>query len=94
MNNLTVCDKFQPTILEDQLCYTLNGAKLREKSTKAGKSNGLFLLMDPYPHPLDQRDNNAGGQYFKLVIHTLAPYTTSEPGSYVMSTLKKMKIES
>ena len=87
---MTVCDKFQPTILEGQLCYTLDGAIMKKNSTKSGKSNGLFLLLDPHPYPLDQKDNNTGGQNFKLVIHTLAPYTTYEPGSYAMSTLKKM----
>ena len=28
LDNITVCDKFQSTILEGQLCYTLNIAKL------------------------------------------------------------------
>merc|ERR1711952_96065 len=30
-DNMTVCDKFQPTILEGQLCYTLDVAKLGNK---------------------------------------------------------------
>ena len=87
---MTVCDKFQPTILEGQICYTLNMATLKKNSTKSGKSNGLFLLFDPDPYPLDHKDNNTGHQNFRLLIHTLAPYTTSEPGSYAMTTLKKM----
>ena len=90
MDNQTVCDKFQPTILEGQLCYTLDGALLKKNSTKSGQSNGLFLLLDPDPYHLNHKDNNTDDQNFKLVIHTLAPYTTYESGSYAMATLKKM----
>ena len=95
MDNLTVCDKFQPTILEGQICYTLNMAALKKNSTKSGTSYGLFLLLDIDPFQLNHKDSNTGGstegdQSFKLFIHTLAPHTTSEPGSYAMSALKKM----
>ena len=95
MDNLTVCDKFQPTILDDQLCYTLKKETLKESSTKSGKYNGLLLLLDPNPYSLNKKDKDAGGtemsdQNFKVVIHTLAQYTTFGLGSYGMSTLKKM----
>jgi len=43
MDNLTVCDKFQPTILEGQLCHTLDIATLVDVPSKSGKSNGLRL---------------------------------------------------
>ena len=88
MDNLTICDKFQPTILEGQLYYTLDSAVLIGDTTKTGKSNGLLLLLDPDPYHLNHKNNNT--ENFKLLIHTLAPYTTSEPGSYAMTTLKKM----
>ena len=53
LDNLTVCDKFEPTILEGQLCYSLDIAKLGKKPTKSDKSNGLFLLLDPNPYQLN-----------------------------------------
>ena len=42
LDNLIICDKFKPTILEGQLCYSLDIVKLGEKGTKSGKNNGLF----------------------------------------------------
>ena len=95
LKNLTVCDRFEPTILEGQLCFSLDIAKLKQKPTKSGKSNGLFLLIDPNPYPLISIDKSVGSfgmkrQSFKFFIHTLAPYTTFTPGSYGMSTLKRM----
>ena len=95
MGNLTVCDKFQPTILEGQLCYTLDGALLKRYSAKSGKSNGLFLLLDPNPFHLNHKGKSArvfkeGGQTFKVYIQTLAQFTAFGPGSFGMNTLKKM----
>ena len=96
MDNMTVCDKFQPTILECQLCYTLDVAGLVDVPVKSGKSNGLFLLLDPKPYRLNQTEKKAlgsetgSGQKSKVFIHTLAQYTTFGSGSYAMSSLKKM----
>ena len=42
LDNLTVCDKFEPTILEGQLCYSIDVAKLEKRQTEEGKSKGLF----------------------------------------------------
>ena len=96
MNNITVCDKFQPTILEGQLCYSLKIAKLSEnhkKSTKSGKEHGLLLLLDPKPYQLNHTEQNAEssmGNRFKVFIHTLHTHTTFGPGELAMTTLKKM----
>ena len=46
----TICNKFEPTVLEGQLCYSLDLAETVKKSTKAGKSNGLFIMLDPSPY--------------------------------------------
>ena len=51
--------------------------------------------MDPNPYQLGQVNDDDGGsiegdQNFKIFIHTLAQYSTFGPGSYGMSTLKKM----
>ena len=96
MGNLTVCDKFRPTILEGQLCYTLDSALFKEVSTKSGKSNGLLLLIDdPNSNQMKEKSKAPLGsklddKNFKVFIHTLAQYTTFGPGSYMMTSLKKM----
>ena len=96
LNDVKICDKFRPTILEGQLCFSLDIAKLGEKPTKSGKSNRLFLLLDPNPYQLKDVDekniqgSRTGGQSFKVFIHTLAQFTASGPGVFAMSTLKRM----
>ena len=64
MNNMTVCDKFEPTILEGQLCYTLDVAKIAkvaEYPTRTGKNYGLRLLLDPIPFQMSPADKNEVG---------------------------------
>ena len=92
---MTVCDKFRPTILEGQLCYSLDIAKLVEKPTKSEQKNGLLLLLDTQPYQLNTTDMNVktserGENSFKVFIQTLAQYSTSGHGSYGMSALKSM----
>ena len=95
LDNLTICDTFEPTILEGQLCYSLDIAKLGAKRTNSGKLSGLFLLLDPNPYQLNNtewnvRGSETGDQSFQVFIHTLAQYSAHGPGSYLMSALKKM----
>ena len=94
MDNITVCDKYQPTILDGQVCHTLDTVKLREYPRKLGKANGLLLLIDPKPYQVKHKDGaedfKMDGKSFKVSIHTLAQYTTFGPGSYGMGALKKM----
>ena len=94
LNNITVCDKFEPTILEGQLCYSLDIAKLVKKSTRAGKNNGFWILVDPTPFVLNVSEEsrlNDQTHKFKVYVHTLAPYTAFGPGEHAMSALKRMK---
>ena len=96
LDNLTMCDLFKATILEGQLCYSLEIEKLKGKPTKSGKNNGLFLLVDPKFTPkaisTDRyiKGIQAKDQLFKIFIHTLSQNTQFGPGSYRMSALKKM----
>ena len=94
LDNTTVCNKFKPTIFDGQLCYSLDITKLGEE-TKTGKKNGIFFMVDPNPYQLISAektvgDFRTGSQYFKVFIYTLAQYSTFGPGSYGMSTLKRM----
>ena len=44
---VSLCDKFEPIVLEGQLCFSLNLSQSGGKPTKSGKTKGLFLLLDP-----------------------------------------------
>ena len=93
--NSTYCDKFEPTFLEGQLCYSLNVTKFERKTTKTGKQSGLFLLLDPNPYPMKSNDGSVKAarndqESFKVYIHTLAENTAFGPGAYAMQALKKM----
>ena len=95
LDSLTVCDKFEPTILEGQLCYSIDVAKLEKRPTEAGKTRGLFLLLDSSPYKIqdDERSVDAdrnNEENFKVYIHTLAPFTAYGPGAFAMSTLKSL----
>ena len=92
---MTVCDKFKPTILEGQLCYSLDVARFERRPTKAGKRNGLFLLVDPNPYQVNSSERNVEVERnhqdsFKIYIHTLAQHSAFGPGTYGMQSLKSM----
>ena len=93
LRNLTLCDMFEPTILEGQRCYSLDVAKLKPESTETGKKGALYLLLDPNPYPTKSTDvkiKRNDQESFKVYIHTLAENTAFGPGAYAMHTLKKM----
>ena len=95
LDGITTCNKFKPTILEGQLCYSIDVASLKKKPTKAGKRNGLFLLLDPNPYQVNSIEKNAEAERndqdsFKIYIHTLAQHTAFGPGTYGMDALKSM----
>ena len=41
------CDKFQPTLLDGQICYSLNKSSIEKGETGTGERNGLFMIIDP-----------------------------------------------
>ena len=41
------CDKFQPYLLEGQLCYSLDLRDIVSGGSFGGKGNGLLLVLDP-----------------------------------------------
>ena len=79
----TFCDKFEPTILEGQLCYSLNVTKFEREATKLGKRSGLFLLLDPNPYPESTEGRVKAArndqESFKVYIRTLASHTAYGP---------------
>ena len=95
LQNLTLCDKFEPTILEGQLCFSLDVTLYERKRTKTGKKGGLFLLLDPNPYPLEPfygsiKAARNDRESFKVYIHTLAEHTAFGAGAYAMHTLKRI----
>ena len=44
--NFTTCSQFRPTVLEGQLCYSLNLRIIARDNTGAGLDNGIFILVD------------------------------------------------
>ena len=90
LGNITLCDKFKPTVLEGQPCYSLDAAKYIKKTTKTGQRSGLFLLVDSKPYKSKSEIEGIDQESFRVYIHTLAPHTAYGPGSYGMHTMKRM----
>ena len=40
------CNKFQPTLLEGQVCYSLNLSLIQNGNSKSGERAGLLILID------------------------------------------------
>ena len=100
----TVCDKFQPTVLDGQLCYSLDLTNVHSGKTKPGLKNGIFLLLDSGIQNVgeDVRSNSedkivsmnlepsfSSGGKFKIYLNTLDSFTDFRTGTYAMSSLKK-----
>ena len=101
-----ICTKFQPILLEGQLCYSLDLTAILEgnTNTKSGKTHGILLILDLGQTNENINDNfeessydsldmevfNNGETSFKIYIHTLAGFKSYKAGTYVMSSLKKM----
>ena len=99
----TVCDQFQPTVLEGQRCYSLDLSKISTDNTKSGLKSGLVLIMDPIEKEqtkqaeikdkitsLNFESIQYSGSSAKIHLNTLASFTDYRAGSYAMSGLKKM----
>ena len=85
VDGFVACDQFQPTVLEGQMCYSLDLSKTgMNESSKAGKNNGLELVLDP------NIPGDGGQSAARIFLHTLFPFTDYRNGSYAMSSLKKM----
>ena len=75
------CDKFYPTVLEGQMCYSLDLHAIDNVNKPgSGKSKGLLMVLD----------SNQENKLARIHLHTLSPFTSNRSGSYAMSSLKKM----
>ena len=92
LDNLSICNKFKPTILKGQFCYSLDITKVERTKTRIGKAGGFFFLIDPSPSQkgYDKTHPTQDTQPFKIYISTLGQYKIIEGGAYAMRTLKQM----
>ena len=100
--NFTVCSQFKTTVLDGQLCYSLNLSTLEKRKTKTGK--GLVFLLDSrgqkseelqkeaakMESALDLESTGADDHSPKIYLNTLSSFTDYNVGSYAMTSLKKM----
>ena len=84
-----ICDKFQPTVMEGQLCYSLDLNNVTRAKPKAGREMGLKLLLDRiYPRSL--QNENGVEHSFRIFLNTLDGFSDMKDGSYRMINVKKM----
>ena len=102
--NFTVCSQFQPTVLDGQLCYSLNLSTLEKRKTKTGKRYGLVLLLDSIGQKSEELEKEAANMESaldleftgvddhspKIYLNILSSFTDYNVGSYAMTSLKKM----
>ena len=82
--NFTACDLFEPTLVKDQLCYSLNSTKMKNWKTKPNSENGLALVIDP------EASLTGSGGFGSFTIHTLSGFHADQPGTYKLTSLKWM----
>ena len=73
------CKIFQPSVLEGQLCYSLNISALSTGKAKEGRNNGLLIILDlGAPKDYDNLSISGESNQSKNVIRleTLSPKTS------------------
>ena len=101
----TACDKFQPTVLEGQLCYSIDLSKMDTNNTKAGLKNGLLFTVDSGKsntelktqteqegrvNTLNLDPSHADGSSARIYVNTLARFSDFRAGSYALAPVKMM----
>ena len=99
----TACSHFQPTVLEGQLCYSLNLTAIGTEKTETGEGAGLVIMIDigvqntdefqsedSNNNPLALSPSSAHAGSARIYLNTLSSFTDYRAGSYAMSSLKKM----
>ena len=85
--NFTFCDKFQPSVLDGQLCYSLNLSSAASSESKSGVRNSLIIVLDqPDSLELNVEEKPVATFHFD----SLGGFSDNRPGKYYMSALKKM----
>ena len=99
--NISVCDKFKPTILNGEVCFSLQAEPMIK--AEGGLKGGIVLFLDyntersTEVRNIEQEDTAAFSYTesddmtsAQIYIPTLSPYTGYGSGSYIMTSLKQM----
>ena len=96
------CSQALPTVLDGQLCYSINGSIHATESSKRGKNNGLVMLLDfgknqnegesvevwEKGKPVKTSQKYKG---LRVYVQTLSGFSSNGEGDYAMSSLKRMR---
>ena len=83
--NFIACDNFLPSVLNGQLCYSLNLSQAAP--SKSGMGNSVLIVLDK-PDSLELNVEEKPVATFHL--DSLGGFSDNRPGKYYMSSLKKM----
>lgn len=87
LGNFTYCDKFKPSVLNGQLCYSLNLSQETSVRSAVGLKSSLTIVVDqPSGFGLSGEEKSVA----TIHIDRIGGYTDSRPGKYFMTALKKM----
>ena len=89
-----VCSKFQPTVLEGQLCYSINISSIAKDKTrtKKGLKNGLILVLSPGSQEVTQDQNTGNTRRDKIKYFNFEPKSElSSSASIYISTLASLQ---
>ena len=98
--NFTICDIFEPKLVGNQMCYSLNPQKTKGWKIEPTQRNGLLLVIDSGALEIDQNSehtkklNNKPEASLeltgKILIDTLSNFYHDKAGTYILRSLKKM----
>ena len=87
LGNLTFCDKFKPSVLNGQLCYSLNLSQVTSSKSIVGHKNSLVIVLDqPSGFGLSGKEKSVA----TIHLNRIGGYSDNRPGKYHMTALKKM----
>ena len=88
--NFTACDKFHTSLVEGQVCYSLDLSNLTKTKSRAGRKQGLTLMLDRINPPSLKNANNEAHNSFRIFLGTMDGFSDNQDGSYRMTAIKKM----
>ena len=87
LGNFTFCDKFKPSVLNGQLCYSLNLSQVTSSKSIVGQQNSLVIILDqPSGFGLSGKEKSLA----TIHLDRIGGYTKNKAGKYHMTALKKM----
>ena len=87
LGNFAFCDKFKPSVLNGQLCYSLNLSQVTSSKSIDGQQNSLVIVLDqPSGFGLFGEEKSVA----TIHLGRIGGHSDNRPGKYYMSALKKM----